>query len=165
MSRPSKPSSERSPNKRKNLKKLVKKLTPPPRKLRKSSPLSLRRRKLNLKRGNLPSLPRLRLLPLRQLNWRLPSRRPPRKSPISEKKLTRRLLSLTLVTEREELKTSLKVVAVSEKSKIQERIDKITTDITTIKKEVEEFTTTREEIVTEETSARTELTYTTQTLK
>lgn len=73
--------------------------------------------------------------------------------------------SNTLVTEREELKTSLKVVAVTEKSKIQERIDKITTDITTIKKEVEEYTTTREEIVTEETSARTELTYTTQTLK
>jgi len=96
LSRPSKPSSERSQNKRKNLKKLVKKLTPPPRKLRKSSPLSLRRRKLNLKTEKLPSLLRLRLLPLRQLNWRLPSRRPPRKSLISEKKLTRRLLSPTL---------------------------------------------------------------------
>jgi hypothetical protein len=75
---------------------LVKKLTPPPRKLRKSSPLSLRRRKLNLMIGKLRSQPKLRLLPLRQPNWRLPSKRPPRKSLKSEKKLTRRLLSPTL---------------------------------------------------------------------
>jgi len=71
----------------------------------------------------------------------------------------------TLVSTREELKTQLKVVAVSEKSKIQESIDKITTDITSYKKETETMTSEREEIVIEETTARTELTFTSQSLK
>lgn len=71
----------------------------------------------------------------------------------------------TLVSTREELKTQLKVVAVTEKSKIQESIDKITTDITTYKKETETMTSEREDIVIEETTARTELTFTSQSLK
>jgi chromosome segregation ATPase len=72
----------------------------------------------------------------------------------------------TCVSQREDLKNQLKIVAVTEKSKIQEQIDKLTTDcITSKKKEVETWTTEREDYVTEETTARTELTFTSQSLK
>merc|ERR1712032_937150 len=63
----SKPSSERSKSIKKRVKRPVKRLIPLPRKLRSSSPLLSSRRRLTLKIEKLPSLPRLKLLPLRLL--------------------------------------------------------------------------------------------------
>jgi len=57
------------------------------------------------------------------------------------------------------LKHQIKIVTVSEQSKIQEQIDKITTSITDNKKTIEELTTTKEEAIIEETTARTEISY------
>lgn len=65
----------------------------------------------------------------------------------------------TLIQQKMDLKHQIKIVSVSEQSKIQEQIDKITTTITESKKEVEELTTTREEAIIEETTARTEISY------
>lgn len=65
----------------------------------------------------------------------------------------------TLIQQKQDLKHQIKIVSVSEQSKIQEQIDKITTTITDSKKEVEELTTTREEAIIEETTARTEISY------
>lgn len=65
----------------------------------------------------------------------------------------------TLIQQKMDLKHQIKIVSVSEQSKIQEQIDKITTTITDSKKEIEELTTTREEAIIEETTARTEISY------
>jgi VIT1/CCC1 family predicted Fe2+/Mn2+ transporter len=51
------------------------------------------------------------------------------------------------------LKQQVKIVTGSEQTKIQEQIDSITTEI------VETLVTKREEAITEETTARTEITY------
>merc|ERR1712032_311393 len=93
----SKPSSERSKSIKKRVKRPVKRLIPLPRKLRSSSPLLSRRRRLTLKIEKLPSLPRLKLLPLRLLNWRPPLRRQPRRLLILEKKLKRKFMRPTLL--------------------------------------------------------------------
>lgn len=71
----------------------------------------------------------------------------------------------TYVHQREEKKQYIKTCSTSERTKIQEEIDELTTKITTGKKEIEELTTKREEKITEETTTRTDLTYTSQTLK
>jgi len=68
-------------------------------------------------------------------------------------------ITSTLIQQKQDLKHQIKIVSVSEQSKIQEQIDKITTTITDSKKEVEELTTTREEAIIEETTARTEISY------
>ena len=65
----------------------------------------------------------------------------------------------TLIQQKQDLKHQIKIVTVSEQSKIQEQIDKITTSITDNKKTIEELTTTREEAIIEETTARTEISY------
>ena len=68
-------------------------------------------------------------------------------------------ITSTLIQQKQDLKHQIKIVSVSEQSKIQEQIDKITTTITDSKKEVEELTTTREEAIIGETTARTEISY------
>jgi chromosome segregation ATPase len=60
------------------------------------------------------------------------------------------------------LKQQVKITTGTEQSKIQEQIDKITTDIVSNRKEVETLVTKREEAITEETTARTEITYISQ---
>ena len=65
----------------------------------------------------------------------------------------------TLIQQKQDLKHQIKIVTVSEQSKIQEQIDKITFSITDNKKIIEELTTTREEAIIEETTARTAISY------
>lgn len=71
----------------------------------------------------------------------------------------------TLVREREEKRQSLKVVSTSEQTRIQTEIDELTSKITDNRKEIETLETDRETSITEETTARTELTFTSQSLK
>lgn len=59
----------------------------------------------------------------------------------------------------------LKYVSNTEKTKIQEEIDELTSKITSNKKTLEELSNKREELITEETTSRTDLTYTSQNLK
>ena len=65
----------------------------------------------------------------------------------------------TLISQKQELKQQVKIVTGSEQTKIQEQIDTITTEIVSNRKEVETLVTKREEAITEETTARTEITY------
>jgi len=65
----------------------------------------------------------------------------------------------SIVQQKQELKQQIKIVSVTEQSKIQEEIDKITTKIVDSKKEVEELITKKEDAIVEETTARTEITY------
>jgi len=65
----------------------------------------------------------------------------------------------TLISQKQELKQQVKIVTGSEQTKIQEQIDSITTEIVTNRKEIETLVTKREEAITEETTARTEITY------
>lgn len=71
----------------------------------------------------------------------------------------------SLIQQKEHLKQQIKIVSITDQSKIQEDIDRITTTIIDNRKEIETYVTTREEAVTEETVTRTELTYTSQNLK
>ncbi len=59
----------------------------------------------------------------------------------------------------------MKYVSNTEKTKIQEEIDELTSKITSNKKTLEELSNKREELITEETTSRTDLTYTSQNLK
>ena len=70
-----------------------------------------------------------------------------------------------LIHEKEEKKQILKGASTSEKTKIQEEIDGLSSQISSNKHEVETWTTERESAITDETTARTELTYTSQSLK
>jgi uncharacterized protein YeeX (DUF496 family) len=70
-----------------------------------------------------------------------------------------------MVKRREELHNVIKYVSSSEKTKILEEIEDLTSKITSNKKELEELSNRREELITEETTSRTDLTYTSQSLK
>jgi hypothetical protein len=72
----------------------------------------------------------------------------------------------TNVKRRNEIKQQIKIItSVEEKVKIQEEIDELTTKIVDEKKEIETLTEEKETQIIEETTARTELTYTSQNLK
>lgn len=71
-----------------------------------------------------------------------------------------------MVNNREELKSNIKsVTSTEEKTKIQEEIDELTSKIKITKEELESLSSKREELITEETTIRTDLTYTSQSLK
>lgn len=57
------------------------------------------------------------------------------------------------------------ITDINEKTKIQEQIDEMTSIIKIKKEELESLSSKREELITKETTDRTELTYTSQTLK
>jgi hypothetical protein len=65
-----------------------------------------------------------------------------------------------MVKQKEEYKSHIKNVKSEEKTKIQEEIDSLTSSISTSKTELESLNSAREELITEETTQRTELTYT-----
>lgn len=78
--------------------------------------------------------------------------------------------NITIITQeyvkrREELHNVIKYVSSTEKTKIIEEIEDLTSKITSNKKTLEELSNKREELITEETTSRTDLTYTSQNLK
>ena len=75
------------------------------------------------------------------------------------------VITQTYVKRREELHNVIKYVSSSEKTKILEEIEDLSSKITSNKKELEELSNKREELITEETTSRTDLTYTSQNLK
>lgn len=71
-----------------------------------------------------------------------------------------------MVNIREEYKNSIKTTSkVEERTKLQEQIDELTSKIKISKEELESLSSKREELITEETVIRTDLSYTSQTLK
>jgi predicted nuclease with TOPRIM domain len=71
-----------------------------------------------------------------------------------------------MVNMREEYKNSIKTTSkVEERTKLQEQIDELTSKIKISKEELESLSSKREELITEETTIRTDLSYTSNTLK
>jgi len=94
----------------------VKRLTPLPRKRRRSLPLSSRRRKLTSKREKLPSLLKLRLTPLRLLNWRALLRRQLKKSLRLKRRSSIKLLRSILLSPKEKSSRLLSRLSLSPKN-------------------------------------------------